>query len=272
MKTRLLDELKDLNEIRTASEECELEEDSEAGWNCEVHSPVLRLAVKTFVDVKKYNVYGCWPILFPISCVTANWCSTTARVVPDLVPRHVNGDAFKSKMVDFTLNLVPDDKMYEKILLVIQNQPHGLQTINQTNFGRVRFRPIAISIETKTPNASKEEAMIQLGMWVAAHFKRIRMFSHGKLVTPTLPLLYVSGAQWFLLFAIDRGKDVVCPSIRTSCLPVSHIWQELIGKLNIGDTDDVVGCYKLLASLRCLCEWVTTTFKDWLEHNVIRSN
>lgn len=175
-------------------------------------------------------------------------------------------------MVDYTVNLAPDDEMYEKILLVIQNQPHGLQTINQTSFTPVRFRPIAISIETKTPNASEEEAMIQLGMWVAAHFKRIRMFSRGELVTPTLPLLYVSSAQWSLLFAIDRGKHVVCPSIRTSCLPVSHIWQELLGKLNIGDTDNVVGCYKLLASLRCLCEWVTTTFKDWLELNVIRPN
>jgi hypothetical protein len=223
MKTRRLDELKDLDRIHTASKECMLDQHSEAGWNCEVHSRVLGLAVESFVDVKQYNVYGYWPIIFPISCVTANWCSTTARVVPELVPRHVSGDAFKSKMVGFTVNLDPDDEMYEKILCVIQNQPYGLQTINQTNFTPVRFRPIAISIETKTPNAPEEDAMIQLGMWVAAHFKRMRIFSHEKLVTPTLPLLYVSGAQWSLLFAIDRGKHVVCPSIRTSCLPLSHI-------------------------------------------------
>jgi len=49
----------------------------------------------------------------------------------------------------------------------------------------------------------------------------------------------------------------------------SHILQELIGKLLIGDTTSVLGCYKLLAALRCLCGWVTTTFKDWLELNVL---
>lgn len=143
--------------------------------------------------------------------------------MPDLVPRHVSGDTFQSKMVDFTVNLVPDDKMYEKILLMTQDLPYSLRTINQTSYDPVRFQPIAISIETKTPNAPEGDAMIQLGMWVAAHFKRIRMFSHGELVTPTLPLLYVSGAQWSLLFAIDRGKHIVCPSVRTSCFPVSHI-------------------------------------------------
>lgn len=72
MKTRLLDELKDLNKIQKASKVCRRYEQSEAGWNCEVHSPILRLAVESFVDVTQYNVYGCWPILFLISCVTAN--------------------------------------------------------------------------------------------------------------------------------------------------------------------------------------------------------
>ena len=54
-----------------------------------------------------------------------------------------------------------------------------------------------------------------------------------------------------------------------SCLSASHIQQELLGKLLIGDTDTIVGCYKLLATLRCLCGWVTTTFKDWLELKVL---
>jgi hypothetical protein len=127
-------------------------------------------------------------------------------------------------MVDYTVNLVPNDEIYKQILLLIRNQPYGLQTINQTNYTPVRFRPIAISIETKTPNAPEEEAKVQLGIWVAAYFDRIRMFSYEKPVTLTLPLLYVSGAHWFLLFACDRGQHVVCSSIRTSCLPGSHVF------------------------------------------------
>ena len=34
----------------------------------------------------------------------------------------------------------------------------------------------------------------------------------------------------------------------------------------------MVGCYKLLASLRCLAEWVMTTFKEWLELKVLQPN
>jgi hypothetical protein len=64
MKTRRLDELKELTEIRVASQKCELDQNSEAAWNDEVHSRVLRLAVKSFVNVEHQNVYGRWPILF----------------------------------------------------------------------------------------------------------------------------------------------------------------------------------------------------------------
>jgi hypothetical protein len=69
MKTQRLDELKELDKIRVASRKCDLVGISEAAWNCEVHSRVLRLAVESFVDVEQHNVYGRWPILFPISCV-----------------------------------------------------------------------------------------------------------------------------------------------------------------------------------------------------------
>src|SRR5436305_3182582 len=74
----------------------------------------------------------------------------------------------------------------EQIRLLLQNQPPGLQTLNHTNYAAVRFQPIAISIETMTRNAPEEEARVQLGMWVAAHFNSIRMLSHKNLVPLTL--------------------------------------------------------------------------------------
>ena len=58
LKTQWLDELKELDKIRVASRKCDLVSISEATWNCEVHSRALRLAVESFVDVKKHNVYG----------------------------------------------------------------------------------------------------------------------------------------------------------------------------------------------------------------------
>ena len=149
--------------------------------------------------------------------------STTASIVQSLIPRHISEDIFKSKMVDFTINLQLNDEMDSLVRLLLQRQPSGLQTINQTEYGPVRFQPIAISIETKTPDASEQEARIQLGIWVTAYFNRIRTLSHDNLVLLTLPLLYVSGAHWFLLFACDRGQRIVRSSIHISCLPGSYI-------------------------------------------------
>src|SRR5437588_10096473 len=76
--------------------------------------------------------------------------STTARVLPSLVPRHASGGILQSKIVGYTINLQPDNEMKHPILGLLRRQPYALQTINQTMQGRVRYLPIAISIETKT--------------------------------------------------------------------------------------------------------------------------
>ena len=151
--------------------------------------------------------------------------STTARVVPSLIPRHTSGDILQSKIVDYTINLLPNDEMEDMILRLLESQPYDLQTINQTMCNHVRYLPIAISIETKTPDTSEQEAKIQLGMWAAAYFNRLRMFSHENTVLPTLPLLYVSGNWWYLHFACDRARRIVCMFLLSlSCLPVLTFW------------------------------------------------
>ncbi len=101
-------------------------------------------------------------------------------------------------MVDYSINLLPNEDIKNAIIRLLRVQSYDLQTINQTRADPVRFRPIAISIETKTPNASQQEASIQLGMWVAAYFNRIRTLTRESHVMPTLPLLSVSGAKWYL--------------------------------------------------------------------------
>ena len=135
--------------------------------------------------------------------------STSARVLLSLVPRRASRDILKSKLVDYTINLLPDEEIDSVIRLLLQSQPVNLETINQTMYNPVRYQPIAISIETKTPDGSEQDAMVQLGVWVAAHFNRLRMLSHEDPVSLTLPLLYVSGAEWFLLFASDSAEQVV---------------------------------------------------------------
>jgi len=218
-RAQRLRELEELDEIRDASRMCALHFFAEAAWNEEVHCPVLRLALKGYGSVVYRNVYG-RRMLYLVQRLILS--STTARVLPSLVPRHGSGDILQSKIVDYTINLQPDDEMKHLIVGLLRSQPYALQTINQTMQGPVRYLPIAISIETKTPGESEEDAMIQLAMWAAAHFNRLRMLSRENTVSLTLPLLYVRGAEWSLRFACDRDRQTVC-SFLISCLPGSHI-------------------------------------------------
>jgi hypothetical protein len=264
-REQLLDELKDLTKIRKWSQKCAKKNYSEPAWNEAVHFPILNLALESFAGVEYENVYGRRRSLILSLIQRLMLSSTTARIVPSLVP-------LQSKIVDYTINLQPNDEMEGMILRLLEKQPSGLRTINQTMCDHVRYLPIAISMETKTPDASAQEAKIQLGMWVAAHFNRLRTLSHENVVLPTLPLLYVSGKWWYLFFACDRAQHIVCSSSTYLVCQVLTFWQELLGELLIGDTNSVEGCYKLLAALRCLAGWVTTTFKEWLELKVLQPN
>jgi len=208
-REQLLDELKELGEILERSRMCTANFFSEPAWNEEVHCPVLRLALKSYKTVVYRNVYDRRRslVLFLVQWLTLS--SSTASVVPDLVPRHAGG-ILQSKIGDYTINLQPDKEMNNLIVDLLRSQPCALQTINQTMSGYVRYLPIAISIKTKTHDESDEDAMVQLAVWAAAHFNRLRMLTHENTVSTTLPLLYIRGAEWSLRFACDRDKEIVC--------------------------------------------------------------
>jgi len=206
-REELLYELNVLGKVLNKSRRCVQNRFAEPSWNENVHFPILELALESFAGVEYRNVYGRHAVssyLVQRLMLT----STTACVVPRLVPRHINGDILASKIVDYTINLEPSDEMEDMILRMLKNQPHDLRTINQTMCSYVRYLPIAVSIETKMQDGSEQEAKVQLVMWAAAQFNRLRMLSCT--VLPTLPLLYVSGSLWFLYFACDRPQRVVC--------------------------------------------------------------
>jgi hypothetical protein len=56
--------------------------------------------------------------------------STSARVLLSLVPRRASRDILKSKLVDYTINLLPDEEIDSVIRLLLQSQPVNLETIN----------------------------------------------------------------------------------------------------------------------------------------------
>ncbi|KAH7143420.1 hypothetical protein EDB81DRAFT_652809 [Dactylonectria macrodidyma] len=129
-------------------------------------------------------------------------------------------------------------------------------SINHTSYQPVRDRPIAVSIETKTPEGSNQEAKAQLLAWTTAHLKRLRSLagtSHSSFaVDVTLPMISIRGGDWTLLFARDQPDGV-----------------DLIETFSVGSTKSLVSCYKVTAFLRHLGIWVQTVYREWILKNTL---
>ena len=98
-------------------------------------------------------------------------------------------------MVDYDICLEPDsaEPMFKRMRETLRLELVNSHYINHTSFEPVRFRPIAISIETKI-GGSESEAATQLSVWVVAHFKRLQLIILRSGVTcemMVLPLIYI---------------------------------------------------------------------------------
>lgn len=112
-------------------------------------------------------------------------------------------------MIDYAIVLKPNNDMKQLILDAIKDEPLNTRAINQTSYSPVRLQPIAINIETKVPDTGGQQGLAQLGIWVAAYFKRIEMLTKTNTTRLTLPLLYVSGVKWYVLFAHNGTEQIV---------------------------------------------------------------
>ena len=233
-------ELELLSRTVARTQECELENWSEAAWNARIHEPILDFVLECFAgSIRHFDV-------------------TRAPINKPYLSRHISGVDMQSKMVDFCICLAGDD--------IVAASQRRLKTasdsnsINHTSYQPIRDRPIAISIETKTLEGSSQEAKAQLSIWASAHLKRLRSLagkssaktSHA--VGITLPVLSTSGGDWTLLFVKDGISGV-----------------EVIETLSVGNTKSLVGSYKLVSVLRQLGLWVQTTFRPWAMENLLAS-
>ncbi|GAB7363743.1 hypothetical protein MBLNU230_g4311t1 [Neophaeotheca triangularis] len=226
--------------------DCDDKEVTEAAWNCDVHSRILRLALRSVKGVTHFNV-------------------TAAKPHQAFASREqLTGDIMSSKLVDFTINLVPPtEALEEAIHRTIFEQSPSIRTTNQTMYSPVRAHPAAISIETKTSlKADQQKARVQLGMWTAAHYCRLRTLiplstsrKPEEIQMPLHPLIYVAGHSWKLMFGryLNESERV----------------QVLNPNLEIGLTDSVENAYQLVAGLRALAEWAEEEVWDWWQRVVL---
>lgn len=134
---------------------------------------------------------------------------TTARVLKGLVPANKYGEELKKKMVDYAVTLQDPLVAEDHITYRLASSAGRLyRTINPSDYSPLCHDPIVVSIETKTPDGSREKALVQLSIWVTAHFNRLRALAPDP-ISITLPLLFVSGEHWQLMFARDLDDSIV---------------------------------------------------------------
>lgn len=121
-------------------------------------------------------------------------------------------------MVDYAICLEGEliEPMYERIMNIMGLDPPGSQYINHTALEPVRFRPIAVSIESKVESGNEAEATTQLSVWVLAHFKRLQgIIKHSGVTSemPVLPLINIQGEEWITRLAVQRDNKTVLSNI-----------------------------------------------------------
>lgn len=273
-------ELDTLRGIEGAAKDCSERQCSEATWNERVHGPLLRHALAGFTGLRLDVVTtaqiatGAIPPTVGGGGVVAQskmvdyavslWLNDGER--PRL--RHtdggmsstVGGEAADTINDDQASGVMSDDErlasaIYAAVDAQDQDQDHPIPSVNQTCYEPVRFAPIAVSIETKQPTG-RDDGKVQLAVWTAAwHYRMRRLLDkgvpaaemgQGRIVT--LPLLLVTGHQWRLYFACDRGHRI-----------------EILESLLIGESDRLDRIYKIVASLRVIAGWVQGPYRKWIE-------
>ncbi|KAH7030550.1 uncharacterized protein B0I36DRAFT_362391 [Microdochium trichocladiopsis] len=252
--TREFDTIKDIVE---EADRCVTRQCCEAQWNAEVHSRVLKLALAPYAGRAEYN------------------CITSAAPLDDLVPT-VGNTRVQTKYIDYSIQLVPTSTAFqnairERLRQQLQDDVGGSTrsaaggggggltnppTINQSGYFPIHDRPLAISIETKTPEAGEGGALAQLAVWISCGHRRVYQLtgtSPGTLRLPSLPVLRVVGHAWTLGFAIDMGDKIALVNF-------PH---------EIGHTRTIVGAYRLLAILRRVVEWADGPYREWFGRVVL---
>ncbi|EGX87662.1 hypothetical protein CCM_09623 [Cordyceps militaris CM01] len=199
---------------------------SEAAWNCRVHGPFLKFALRhadgiDFEPITSAQVLSSFRPKFKSKDVaTSTTSSASAASSHDSAPLQNWPTAPASsvhKMVDFALVLKPDESLETLISDFLRGEPYNTASINQTRYEPLRTRPAPIFIETKTLSGTVESARVQMGIWIAAWHERMRtIIALGGEVKPgevkpviTVPIIQVLDGLWTVFFVVDSGTEIV---------------------------------------------------------------
>ncbi|KAH7140381.1 hypothetical protein B0J13DRAFT_586124 [Dactylonectria estremocensis] len=216
-----------LIEIWEDAQECELDGHSEASWNCAVHFPLLRAALRLAkvnqpdgqkqppLQIKAFNVYAPIPSL-GLSIVLTSRCSSTAKVAKPYTTSTI--PITHDKRVDFCFCIKPDkaSPLADSLYRVAQQSAH--LSVNHTDYTPLINSPISLSIETKRTGEDWQTALEQISTWMAGHWRRLEELATSgprKQAAENLqflPGIIIQGHDWFFI-AATRGRIKPLPLI-----------------------------------------------------------
>lgn len=220
--------------------ECHDNDDLEAGWNSQVHGPLLLLACNTSQHRAKVK--------------SANLAHARLLARPETDSQAI----FGSKMVDFGIYLQNSNRL-KAAYRDIQPEADGQSRyFNHTDCEQIARKPLVISIESERAGQSGSQADLKLSVWAKSHLDRLSELCwrtlHSEDRTIWLPLLKVVGPAWYLLLA--RGDYNDSGELSSTRVYSRH---------QLGDVTTYHGFFQVLAALLELIDWAETFYRPWFE-------
>lgn len=89
----------------------------------------------------------------------------------------------------------------------------GYSTVNHTSYFHLRDNPVSLSVESKRPGGSVDDAQLQMGAWHAAQWAFLDEVTAKMGTTleslPFLPGLIVQGEHWYFVATTRDDKKTV---------------------------------------------------------------
>lgn len=110
--------------------------------------------------------------------------------------------------MDFAIYILADPKNERAIRNLLRLEPRDAQYVDQTTFGPLRMRAIAVNVETKMVFSGGEAANVQLASWIGAGLFRLRqMLANNKSEYVPIPTLLTLSRRGHHLYLTAFQKE-----------------------------------------------------------------
>lgn len=247
-----------LVDIWEEAQKCERKGHSEASWNCAVHYPLLKAALR-YAKVNRKDGTNAKECIKNFEISTMN--VTTAQIVQRYAPSTMG--TRHDKRVDFCVYIDPleGSPLSDSLYQAAQASPH--LSINHTDYTPLINCPISLSIETKRTGEGWQAALAQTSIWLSAQWKRLQelaQVSDGTDSLAFLPAIIVQGHDWMFIAAtrgdeLDKGMD-----------RETIIWSKVL----LGSTDGFQGICQIVTVLQRLAGWSAETYWHWFQDKILQ--